>query len=206
MVNKRPRLLVILGSCTILLFVLLGCTPTPPDNFVSTGGPIGYNIYGITSGPDGNLWFTELNDNQIAKISPASGSITEYNLPGDFVGPYELATGPDGNVWFTESNQNKIGKISPTGEITEYSIPTTNVGPYAIAAGPDGNLWFTETYKNQIGKISPASGNITEYTLSIPGTTTSVTGPTSTTSSGITTLTTTVTLPVTTTITVTTTY
>jgi len=34
--------------------------------------------YGITSGPDGNLWFTELFTNKIGKISLKDGKITEY--------------------------------------------------------------------------------------------------------------------------------
>src|SRR3954447_26040492 len=37
---------------------------------------------GITSGPDGNLWVTELAANKIAKLSPTDGSIVaEYTIP-----------------------------------------------------------------------------------------------------------------------------
>src|SRR5437868_4101348 len=35
---------------------------------------------GITSGPDGNLWFAEAHGNRIGKITP-SGEITEFPLP-----------------------------------------------------------------------------------------------------------------------------
>jgi streptogramin lyase len=34
----------------------------------------------ITSGPDGNLWFTELFTNKIGKISLKDGIITEYPI------------------------------------------------------------------------------------------------------------------------------
>jgi streptogramin lyase len=34
----------------------------------------------ITVGPDGNLWFTEHDANQVAKVT-TSGAITEYRLP-----------------------------------------------------------------------------------------------------------------------------
>jgi streptogramin lyase len=44
-----------------------------------------YNPYGITRGPDGNIWFTEYNTpSAIGKITP-SGMITSYpigNPPG----------------------------------------------------------------------------------------------------------------------------
>jgi DNA-binding beta-propeller fold protein YncE len=146
---------------------------------VSTGEITEYEVptanagpYGIAAGPDGNLWFTELNSNKISKLSPATGEITEYALPTDNVGPYGIAAGPDGNLWFTESAQNKIGHISPsTGETTEYLIPTTNVSPYAITAGPDGTLWFTQSTQNKIGKIFPTNGSVTEYSLATSTTT-----------------------------------
>src|SRR5450432_3836757 len=56
----------------------------------------------ITAGPDGNLWFTEFNANQIGRITPA-GVVTEFSAgitAGS--GPEFVTGGPDGNVWFTE--------------------------------------------------------------------------------------------------------
>jgi streptogramin lyase len=69
--------------------------------------------YGITPGPDGNLWFTEVNGNQIGKITP-SGVITEYKIPTSNSMPRGIATGPDSNLWFAESAGNKIGKLEIT--------------------------------------------------------------------------------------------
>src|SRR5258708_4556113 len=61
----------------------------------------------ITAGPDGNLWFTEQNGNQIGRITTA-GAITEFSLPtncGSSLGcnPRGITAGPDGNLWFTEA-------------------------------------------------------------------------------------------------------
>src|SRR5437667_782335 len=75
---------------------------------------------GITSGPDGNLWFTEEIGNKIGKITP-SGSIAEFPLPTAYGFPWGITAGPDGNVWFTEYASHKIGKITPRGEITEFT-------------------------------------------------------------------------------------
>src|SRR5438067_405640 len=57
--------------------------------------------YVLTAGPDGNLWFTESEANQIGRITP-SGEISEFPIasPGSF--PIGIAAGPDGNLWFTE--------------------------------------------------------------------------------------------------------
>ena len=71
--------------------------------------------YGITRGPDGNLWFTEVNGNRIGKITP-SGMTTEYQIPTANSMPRGITTGPDHNLWFVESAGNKIAKlaINPT--------------------------------------------------------------------------------------------
>jgi len=120
------------------------------------------NNYGITSGPDGNLWFTETNNySKIGKITP-SGTITTYSLPADRISD-GITSGPDGNLWF--SGGYFIGKITPSGTFTPYFLSGYNTGSSFnnITSGPDGNLWFTET--TSIGKIT-TSGTITHYSLS----------------------------------------
>jgi virginiamycin B lyase len=69
---------------------------------------------GITSGPDGDIYFTEAGVGKIGAIVPSTGQIVESaTLPsGAGSGPYIITTGPDGNVWFTEATGNKIGKIA----------------------------------------------------------------------------------------------
>jgi len=70
---------------------------------------------GITSGPDGNLWFTEPEVNKIGRITP-TGSVQEFALPttcGGNCAPSEITGGPDGNLWFTENEGNHIGRITP---------------------------------------------------------------------------------------------
>jgi streptogramin lyase len=119
--------------------------------------------FGITAGPDGNLWFAEYLGNKIGRITP-QGAITEFTIPTANSQSNGITAGPDGNVWFVEGAANKIGRITPNGTITEFTIPTANSGPRDITAGPDQNLWFTENYARQIGRITP-SGAITEYVI-----------------------------------------
>jgi virginiamycin B lyase len=119
----------------------------------------------ITSGPDGNLWFTEGNANKIAKATP-SGSITEFPIQTRNAGLTGITTGPDGKIWFTEMNANLIGQINPDGSnVMEFRIPTQNSGPGQIITGPDGKLWFTEYNRDQLGQLDPATGRVTEFPL-----------------------------------------
>jgi streptogramin lyase len=121
---------------------------------------------GISSGPDGNLWFTECVAGKIGKISPA-GAITEY--PVSFgASPTGIIAGPDGNLWFTEPGLNQIGRITTLGTVAQFPVVSSAADPFGITAGPDGNVWFTEESADKIGKIT-SSGAVTEYAVPTSG-------------------------------------
>lgn len=117
----------------------------------------------IASGPDGGIWFTEVNGNKIGRIAPG-GIVKEFPTSGN---PGGITAGPDGALWFTEIGGNKIGRITTSDAITEFPIPTANAVPHRITLGTDGNLCFTEAGTNKIGQITP-SGVIHEFSA-LPG-------------------------------------
>src|SRR5262249_26763972 len=98
----------------------------------------------IATGPDGNLWFTELRGLRIGRLTPR-GALTEYPLVPATGTPSAIVAGPDGNLWFLIDGTGipAIGRITPTGTIAQFPVPqAAYLGD--LAAGPDGNLWFTE--------------------------------------------------------------
>lgn len=142
-----------------------------PSGQVTTfsGIPSGSGVDGIASGPDGAVWFTEVEGNRIGRIT-TSGEIMEYPIPTANSQPVRIAAGPDGDLWFTEAAGHRIGRITPSGEIAEFTIPGEEEHePYGITAGPDGNVWFTDEGDNEIGRVT-ASGEITEFSTEVgPG-------------------------------------
>jgi streptogramin lyase len=142
----------------------------------------------ITTGPDGNLWYTALND-IVGRISPNGTPLGQFTLSAV---PGGITTGPDGNVWVAESNyafisgsfdyiatnsHAGVARITPAGVVTEFQpVADGGLGVVDITPGPDGNLWFTEIAfrpnGNLIASIRPdgslvaelpvAAGNITE--------------------------------------------
>jgi virginiamycin B lyase len=129
---------------------------------ITTGGTFGTEtpltvsggtVNGITSGPDGALWFTETNYssvNEIGRIT-TGGSISETALPAG-TGPERIVSGSDGALWFTEFCAGMIGRITTSDSVTTYSPGTSY--PYALTSGLDGTLWFGSTSK--IGNITTA--------------------------------------------------
>jgi streptogramin lyase len=119
----------------------------------------------ITTGPDGNLWYTLNSSSKIGKITP-SGTIMEYNISTLQTGG--IVSGPDGNLWVTEPGNNRIARVTTSGVVTNFSTPTNGSNPADITIGLDGNLWFTEPGVSKIGKIT-TSGTITEYDVTPSG-------------------------------------
>jgi streptogramin lyase len=136
-------------------------------NIVEFPVTTGSQPYGITAGPDSNLWFTE--NSKIGMINPTTHAISEFDVPTPGSEPLEITAGPDGNLWFTEYNADQIGAINATTHaVGEFPIPTADSGPYGITAGPDGNLWFTEALGNNIGRINPSTHAISEFPVPTP--------------------------------------
>jgi virginiamycin B lyase len=77
---------------------------------------------GITTGPDGNLWYVDYSANLVGRMTP-SGNVTTFGLPHPKSYPMDIVSGPDGNLWFTEEGRDIIGRITPEGKITEFLIP-----------------------------------------------------------------------------------
>jgi streptogramin lyase len=151
---------------------------TPDGKITERGVPGGRDSGYLTSGPGGNVWFTEPGANKIASVT-TGGMFTEYAVPTANAGPFAIAAGPDGNLWFTEqhSTGNKIGRMTPAGVFAEFPIPTAASNAFGITAGADGNLWFTEQDGHKIGRITPA-GVITEFAIPSGGSPAAITaGP-----------------------------
>lgn len=70
--------------------------------------------YDMTTGPDGNIWFTEPAVDKIGILNITTNQITEMPIPGGGAGvngPKMITMGPDGNMWFTDYTSGKIGEV-----------------------------------------------------------------------------------------------
>ena len=73
--NGRPTTASAVASVLALGAVAMPLATAPITEFPVEGGP-----YAITAGPDGNVWFSSPNENQIGRIAPA-GVITMFVVP-----------------------------------------------------------------------------------------------------------------------------
>ncbi len=152
------------------LLLLVGL-PSAADElftlFPASSGPMS-----ITTGPDGNLWFTEVGFG-VGRITP-SGVVTQFNLvppldcPNDPPGCWGrgITAGPDGNLWFVNWGSNPgLARITTSGLLTP--IPSVLYFLQSITAGADGNLWTApigDSVPSVIAKVTP-SGGVTLFSI-----------------------------------------
>ena len=115
----------------------------------------------ITTGSDGNLWFTGDDDDLVARMNPSTGAVTAFSHP-QIVAPSEIIDGPGGDLWFAIRSGGRFGRIDPaTGAIVTYRDPTDTVeGPIGLAFGGDGNLWYTRAFESSPGVFTGLVGRL----------------------------------------------
>jgi len=105
----------------------------------------------IATGPDGNVWFTDLATNQVGKVTPC-GVVIEYSVSGP---PSFITSATDGNMWFSIPSI-RIGRITPAGSVREFPV---DVRAEFLVGAPDGNVWFLTNkgadFPPDVGWISP---------------------------------------------------
>jgi len=155
------------------------CTSEPPVTvnafirIVCTGITPGSQAYKVTTGPDGNVWFTEYNGLRLGKFDVTTKLATEF---GPLQSPAtSIAAGPDGNIWFAERSSDGttsvLGRITPAGVITEYKTTPILGSIAALTAGADGNVWFVKDGYGgpAVGRVAPATGAVTTFSSGMSG-------------------------------------
>jgi virginiamycin B lyase len=118
----------------------------------------------------GNVWFTEMNSDQVGMLNPQTGQIKQYQL-GDTpsvqkLSPYGIAIDHQGNVWFTEATSNMLGKIDPAGKIQRFTYQGASSPLMEIASDDQGNIWGTTFLFPHLVKFAIQQETFTLYTPS----------------------------------------
>ncbi|HEU5274621.1 MAG TPA: carboxypeptidase regulatory-like domain-containing protein [Xanthobacteraceae bacterium] len=126
----------------------------------------------VIVGKDGNAWYTNFGEQNIGKLDPKTGKVTEIALPelkkGWPQGSLGLRPDKDGNMWIGMMYQGAIGRVDPTTDkLTIYSLPPEMNKDMAQvnmvraeSAGVDGKVWSQNNGFAAIHRLDLASGNI----------------------------------------------
>jgi len=163
-----------------------------------TGTGASFNLpYDLTTDPSGNLYIADYNNNQIRKITIATGAVTllagnagggtgSANGTGtaaSFNGPVGIVYNPvDGFLYVSDYANNLIRKVSLAGVVTTFAgsgtAGTTNAtgtaarfdGPNGIGVDATGNMYVGDQNNNEVRKIIRATAVVSLFAGSTAGT------------------------------------
>jgi outer membrane protein assembly factor BamB len=121
--------------------------------------------YGLTAGPDGNLWVADAGGNDLLKVNPSTGQVDLVavfpGIPGPMANPArgganesdpvptQVAFGADGAAYVSLlpgapflPGSSKIVKVGTDGSLSDYATGLSMTTD--IRNGPDGNLYAVQ--------------------------------------------------------------
>jgi virginiamycin B lyase len=122
-VGARPRRIAVTPS-DILYYTdyargFLGRLDAQTGGVLEWPSPAGRNAqpYGITSTPDGKIWYSEsgVQPNTIVRFDPDSATFKTWPVPSGGGVIRNMASTPEGNVYIACSGVNKVGIVYPSG-------------------------------------------------------------------------------------------
>jgi YVTN family beta-propeller protein len=107
---------------------------------------------------DGAVWVTGRSAGVLARLDPASGSVTPINVGN---APAAVAAAP-GAVWVANSQDATVSRIDPAKNRVVDTI-TVGEGPSGLAVAPGGKLvWVANALSGTLSKIVPAAGKVVD--------------------------------------------
>ncbi len=152
-------------------------TPTCEVTLVA-GTKVGGEPTSMTVGPEGYLWYTLQDQNEVGMIAP-DGAVTRFPVSGPGLHPREIIVGPDNSLWFTMRTDH-VGCIIPNmGQMMQYPLTVTNkdndgnaitVGPSDKSGQKKKSIWLTQPAASQIWRIDTDCGSSNPHLTPFPPT------------------------------------
>jgi virginiamycin B lyase len=132
--------------------------------------PRGRGPYGISTTPDGEVYFASLAGGYIAHVDSKTGNVTVLEPPTYDQGARRVWSDSQGRVWFSEWNAGKLGLYNPfTNSWKEWPLPGSNPQPYAVFVDDKDMVWLTDFGSNALVSFDPSQEKFDVFPIPSPG-------------------------------------
>jgi virginiamycin B lyase len=128
----------------------------------------GRGPYGITSTPDGEVFFASLAGSYLGKATFEDGAIKieVIDPPTSGAGPRRVWSDSKGIVWISEWNAGQVGRYDPkTGDFKEWKLPGDAPQAYAVFVDEHDLIWLSDFGGNAIVRFNPAAETFDSFPL-----------------------------------------
>jgi virginiamycin B lyase len=131
--------------------------------------PRGRGPYGITSTPEGVVYFASLANSYIGRIDAGSGEASVLEPPTSRQGARRVWSDSQGRLWVSEWNAGQVAVYDPQDNSwREWKLPGDRPQAYAVYVDDQDIVWLSDFGSNSIVRFDPRSELFTVYELPSP--------------------------------------
>ncbi|MAE96949.1 MAG: hypothetical protein CL910_20055 [Deltaproteobacteria bacterium] len=124
--------------------------------------------YGIDVGPDGSIWFSQLNQHRIGRVDPETLDVEMVDTP--FPAPRRLRFDSANGLWIPSFSTGKLARFDVvTREFREWVLPTAKEGvetPYSVHVNRrNDEVWVCGTNSDTLMRFDPKTERFVVYPL-----------------------------------------
>ena len=128
------------------------------------GAPGGSGPYGITTTPNGEVYYASLANNHIARIDTETGAATVIEPPTPHQGARRVWSDSRGRIWVSYWSTGQVGMYDPaTSAWREWKLPGNSPHAYAVWVDDADKVWLTEWTSNSIVRFDPVTEKFESY-------------------------------------------
>jgi virginiamycin B lyase len=118
--------------------------------------PFGPGPYGITTTPNGSIYYASLAGSHIAHIDLQNRSATVIKPPTPDQGARRIWSDSHSRLWISEWNAGKLAVYDPaTKDWREWRLPGSNPMPYALYVDKKDIVWLSDFAANALVRFDP---------------------------------------------------
>ena len=118
--------------------------------------PRGRGPYGITTTPDGDVYYASLAGNHIARIDLDSGAATILEPPTKDQGARRVWSDSKGRVWVSEWTSGNVSVFDPKASRWQtWKLPGERPHTYAVYVDEHDKVWLSEWTAHAVVRFDP---------------------------------------------------
>ena len=128
--------------------------------------PRGRGPYGITTTPDGTVYYASLANSYVGRIDPQTGEAAVLEPPTSNQGARRVWSDSQGRVWVSEWNAGQVAVYNPADDSwKEWKLPGSGPQAYAVYVDDQDIVWLSDFGANALVRFDPASETFTSFPL-----------------------------------------
>lgn len=132
--------------------------------------PRGRGPYGITTTPDGEIYYASLAGSHIAYIDRETNEAIVIEPPTPNQGARRIWSDSQGRLWVSEWDAGQLGMYDPETETwLEWPLPGDNPRPYAVYVDAQDDVWLSDFSANALVRFDPETETFESFPLGHDG-------------------------------------